>query len=166
MSWQQPTSSTFAGRSGYSWSCLTRGTIDEADQQKGRPIAELPIPDEVAAAGDTGGGHDIVIQHRLAYQSDELVNWCPALGTVLANEEDNQDGKSERGETSGASGFPCVNGCCESPPTPSGWRMIWPVWTGRKASRSCRSDWIGRSTGAEVDFYVGDHFDSFEIASK
>ncbi len=62
---------------------------------KGRPIAELPIPPDVAAQG-----RDAVRlyqdEHRLAYQGEALVNWCPALGTVLANEEV-VDGKSERG---------------------------------------------------------------------
>ena len=46
-------------------------------------------------------------EHRLAYQCDALVNWCPALGTVLANEEV-IDGKSERGGTSGAADSPAA----------------------------------------------------------
>src|ERR1700686_1576553 len=60
-------------------------------QKKGRPISELPIPPDVqnvAAYRD---------RHRLAYQAEVPVNWCPALGTVLANEEV-IDGKSERGD--------------------------------------------------------------------
>jgi leucyl-tRNA synthetase len=64
-------------------------------QQKGRLIAELPIPDEVAAEGETAVRR-YQDEHRLAYQADALVNWCPALGTVLANEEV-KDGRSERG---------------------------------------------------------------------
>ena len=129
----------------------------DPEQQKGRPIAELPIPDDVQAAGDR------VISlwrddHRLAYQSDELVNWCPALGTVLANEEI-IDGKSERG------GHPV-----ERRPLRQ-WMLRITAYADRLESdlegldwsygiRKLQSDWIGRSTGAEVDFYIGDK-DSF-----
>ena len=35
--------------------------------------------------------------HRLAYISEAPVNWCPGLGTVLANEEVTADGRSDRG---------------------------------------------------------------------
>src|SRR5882757_9313225 len=57
---------------------------------KGRPIAELPIPEGVA---DADAYRD---SKRLAYRAEVPVNWCPELGTVLANEEV-IDGKSERG---------------------------------------------------------------------
>ncbi len=53
---------------------------------KGRPIAELAIPPDVAAAGDEAVRR-YQDAHRLAYQSHAPVNWCPSLGTVLANEE-------------------------------------------------------------------------------
>ncbi|MFK8113706.1 MAG: class I tRNA ligase family protein, partial [Rubripirellula sp.] len=68
----------------------------DADQQKGRPIAELPIPADVEQAGpeEVEKYRDA---NRLAYEGEALVNWCPNLGTVLANEEV-QDGKSERGD--------------------------------------------------------------------
>src|SRR5947209_3428571 len=62
---------------------------------KGRPIAELPIPEGVT---DPDAYRD---SKRLAYRAEVPVNWCPALGTVLANEEV-VDGKSEIG------GFPVV----------------------------------------------------------
>ena len=62
---------------------------------KGRPIAELPIP---AGTEDPEAYRD---SRRLAYRALVAVNWCPGLGTVLANEEV-IDGKSERG------GFPVV----------------------------------------------------------
>jgi leucyl-tRNA synthetase len=39
----------------------------------------------------------VVDAHRLAYLSEAPVNWCPALGTVLANEEVTAEGRSERG---------------------------------------------------------------------
>ncbi len=72
----------------------------DAEQKKGRPISELPIPAEVRAQGQ------IAVRryqdtYRLAYQAEVAVNWCPELGTVLANEEV-VDGKSEVG------GFPVV----------------------------------------------------------
>jgi leucyl-tRNA synthetase len=40
---------------------------------------------------------EVIDNHRLAYMADVPVNWCPALGTVLANEEVTNDGRSERG---------------------------------------------------------------------
>ncbi len=58
----------------------------DAGEQRGRPIGELPIPPEVTAAGPDAVRR-YQDQHRLAYQSEAPVNWCPALGTVLANEE-------------------------------------------------------------------------------
>ena len=63
---------------------MTRGLI--FDQQKGRPISELPIPKNVQESGEeaVSAYRD---DHRLAYQSEAPVNWCPELGTVLANEE-------------------------------------------------------------------------------
>ncbi|MDP6443663.1 MAG: class I tRNA ligase family protein, partial [Pirellulaceae bacterium] len=72
------------------------GTWYDAEARRGRPIAELPIPDDVAMEGGDAV-REYQDDHRLAYQSDALVNWCPALGTVLANEEV-VDGLSERGE--------------------------------------------------------------------
>ncbi len=135
----------------------------DADQQKGRPISELPIPNEVTAEGDAAV-EKYRDDHRLAYQDDALVNWCPGLGTVLANEEV-QDGKSERG------GHPVkriplrqwmlritayaerlLDGLDD---------LAWP--TGIK---KLQQDWIGRSTGAEVDFYVGDKasFDAWQAS--
>jgi len=68
----------------------------DEDRQKGRPIAELPIPDDITAEGEDAV-RQYVDEHRLAYQIEAPVNWCPALGTVLANEEV-KDGKSERGD--------------------------------------------------------------------
>jgi leucyl-tRNA synthetase len=94
----------------------------DPQQQKGRPIAELPIPAEVAAEGEAAVRR-YQDDHRLAYQADALVNWCPALGTVLANEEV-KDGKSERGGHR-SSGCRCGSGCCGSRPTPTGSNGTW-----------------------------------------
>ena len=58
----------------------------DSDQSKARPISELPIPDDVKAQGHRAV-EDYRAEHRLAYLSEELVNWCPELGSVLANEE-------------------------------------------------------------------------------
>ena len=124
----------------------------DKQQQKGRPIAELPIPDDMRAAGETAVAQ-YRDEHRLAYQSDELVNWCPALGTVLANEEV-IDGKSERG------GHPV-----ERRPLRQ-WMLKITAYGDRLEKdlepldwsygiKKLQSDWIGRSSGAEVDFFIG-----------
>ncbi len=124
----------------------------DEDQQRGRPIAELPIPDQV---GQQGADAVRVYQdeHRLAYQSEAPVNWCPALGTVLANEEV-VDGKSERG------GHPVVRMPLRQ------WMLRITAYAERlekdlegldwpDSIKALQRNWIGRSTGAEVDFYIG-----------
>ena len=97
-------------------------------------------------------GATIRISVRLAYVAEVPVNWCPELGTVLANEEV-IDGKSEVG------GFPVVR----SPMrqwmlriTAYAERLIndlegldWP-----DSMKEMQRNWIGRSEGAEVDFNV------------
>ena len=124
----------------------------DPQQQKGRPIAELPIPAEVAAEGEAAVRR-YQDDHRLAYQADALVNWCPALGTVLANEEV-KDGKSERG------GHPV-----ERLPLRQ-WMLRITAYADRlerdldglswsDGIKNMQREWIGRSTGGEVDFYIG-----------
>ena len=91
---------------------------------------------------------------RLAYVADVLVNWCPELGTVLANEEV-VDGKSEVG------GFPVVRRPMRQwmlRITAYAERLIdelegldWP-----QGIKLLQRNWIGRSEGAEVDFKIDD----------
>lgn len=120
--------------------------------KKGRPIAELPIPESVKAEGENAvdAYRD---RFRLAYQDDALVNWCPALGTVLANEEV-IDGKSERGSHP-VQRIPLRQ-----------WMLRITAYADRLLAdldgldwsagiKKLQSDWIGRSQGAEVDFYIG-----------
>lgn len=124
----------------------------DADQQRGRPIRELPIPAGVKAEGEDAirAYQD---EHRLAYQTEAPVNWCPALGTVLANEEV-IDGKSERG------GHPVVRMPLRQ------WMLRITAYADRlendldsldwsEGIKALQRNWIGRSTGAEVDFFVG-----------
>jgi leucyl-tRNA synthetase len=124
----------------------------DAEQQRGRPISELPIPHEVKAAGDDAV-RAYQDERRLAYQSEAPVNWCPALGTVLANEEV-IDGKSERG------GHPVVRMPLRQ------WMLRITAYADRlerdlesldwhEGIKALQRNWIGRSTGAEVDFFIG-----------
>jgi leucyl-tRNA synthetase len=123
----------------------------DAEQKRGRPIAELPIPPEVQAEGEkpVRAYQD---GKRLAYQAEVPVNWCPALGTVLANEEV-VDGKSERG------GHPVVRMPLRQ------WLLRITAYAERlledlalvdwpESIKKMQRDWIGRSEGAEVDFQV------------
>lgn len=73
---------------------LYNSWFDEA-QQKARPIEELSIPADVTVQGKAAI-EAFRAEHRLAFYADAMVNWCPALGTVLANEEV-INGRSERG---------------------------------------------------------------------
>ncbi|MGB7323322.1 MAG: leucine--tRNA ligase, partial [Rubripirellula sp.] len=125
----------------------------DTEQLKGRPIDELPIPAEIEAKGDieVAKYRD---SFRLAYQDDALVNWCPALGTVLANEEV-IDGKSERGDHP-VQRIPLRQWMLRI--TAYAERLISDLepldWSPGIKKLQC--DWIGRSTGAEVDFYLGE----------
>ena len=123
----------------------------DPEVQRGRPIAELPIPAEVAAGGAAAVAR-YRDEQRLAYQSEAPVNWCPALGTVLANEEV-IGGVSERG------GHPVVRIPLRQ------WMLRITAYADRlerdiegvdwpASIKKLQSDWIGRSTGAEVDFFV------------
>ncbi|MCJ8277620.1 MAG: leucine--tRNA ligase, partial [Bdellovibrionales bacterium] len=97
----------------------------------------------------------------LAYQKEVPVNWCPALKTVLANEEV-VDGKSERG------GHPVIRKPMKQwmlKITDYADRLLedlekinWPDRT-----KEGQKNWIGRSVGAKVFFQVKDHDDSMEI---
>lgn len=124
----------------------------DPQQQKGRPISELPIPEEVYAEGDAAV-RKYQDSQRLAYQSEVPVNWCPALGTVLANEEV-VGGVSERG------GHPV-----ERRPLRQ-WMLRITAYADRlekdldqvdwpESVKLLQRNWIGRSTGAEVDFFLG-----------
>ncbi|WP_024756725.1 leucine--tRNA ligase [Streptomyces exfoliatus] len=136
---------------------------DEA--AKARPIAELieqfengtrEVPgtrawSELSAAERS----DVLSEYRLAYASDAPVNWCPGLGTVLANEEVTADGRSERGN------FPVFKSKLRQ------WNMRITAYADRllddldaldwpEAIKLQQRNWIGRSEGARVDFQVGD----------
>src|SRR5262249_520748 len=67
----------------------------DPEQKRGPPIPEFPLRPQVRAKG-AAAVRAYQDSKRLAYQIEAPVNWCPALGTVLANEEV-VDGKSERG---------------------------------------------------------------------
>jgi leucyl-tRNA synthetase len=131
---------------------LVFDTWYDAAQQKGRPISELPIPDAVAEQGPAAVER-YRDEHRLAYQIEAPVNWCPALGTVLANEEV-IGGLSERGQ------HPVVRLPLRQ------WMLRITAYADRlendldgldwtESIKLLQKNWIGRSTGAEVDFYVG-----------
>jgi leucyl-tRNA synthetase len=119
---------------------------------RGRPIAELPIPEGVQAAGSSAVRR-YQDSFRLAYQSEAPVNWCPALGTVLANEEV-IGGLSERG------GHPVVRIPLRQ------WMLRITAYADRlekdlasldwsEGIKALQRNWIGRSVGAEVDFFIG-----------
>jgi leucyl-tRNA synthetase len=139
---------------------LLYNTWFDPQQQKGRPISELPIPGDVH---DTEAYKD---DHRLAYQIEAPVNWCPALGTVLANEEVIQ-GRSERGN------HPVVRIPLRQ------WMLRITAYADRlendlaaldwsESIKALQRNWIGRSTGAEVDFYIGvaDNFEQWKTNRK
>jgi leucyl-tRNA synthetase len=126
---------------------LFNSYFDEREQ-KAKPIEQLPIP---------GGLTDeqrrrFIDDNRLAYQADVAVNWCPALGTVLANEEV-IGGVSERG------GHPVVRKPMRQwmlRITKYAERLLedlnevdWP-----ESIKKLQTDWIGKSIGAEVKFRV------------
>ena len=118
---------------------------------KAEPIETLEYPDEVTSDEAKRAYRD---EHRLAYVSHAPVNWCPELGTVLANEEV-IDGKSEVG------GHPVVRKPMRQ------WMLRITAFAQRllddldtidwsDSLKEMQRNWIGRSEGAEVTFTVQD----------
>ena len=133
----------------------------DEDQDRARPIADLihefesgerTAPDgrawsELSAAERAS----VIDDRRLAYVSEAPVNWCPGLGTVVANEEVTADGRSDRGN------FPVFKRNMRQ------WMMRITTYADRliddlelldwtDAIKSMQRNWIGRSYGAEVHF--------------
>ena len=139
---------------------------DETD--RARPIDELvdllaaggrPMPAGVRGVPDGAGWADldelsqrrVVDAHRLAYVAEAPVNWCPALGTVLSNEEVTAEGRSERGD------FPVFQRSLRQ------WMMRITAYAPRlladldaldwpEAIKLQQRNWIGRSEGAHITF--------------
>jgi leucyl-tRNA synthetase len=124
----------------------------DEEEQTAKPIEQLTIP----AGLDEDQKQRYIDGHRLAYEAEVPVNWCPALGTVLANEEV-IGGVSERG------GHPVIRKPMRQwmlRITKYAERLLddlnevnWP-----ESIKKLQVDWIGKSTGADVDFKV-DGFD-------
>jgi len=94
---------------------------------------------------------DVIDAHRLVYRADSMVNWCPGLGTVLANEEVTADGRSDRGN------FPVFRKRLRQ------WMMRITAYSDRllddldvldwpEKVKTMQRNWIGRSTGAAALF--------------
>ncbi|CAB4876672.1 unannotated protein [freshwater metagenome] len=128
---------------------------------RARPITELvaaldsgerPTPDgRPWSALSTAEQRTVVDDHRLAYVSEAPVNWCPGLGTVVANEEVTNDGRSDRGN------FPVFKRNMRQ------WMMRITAYADRliddldlldwtDAIKAMQRNWIGRSEGARVRF--------------
>ncbi|WP_282112138.1 class I tRNA ligase family protein [Maribacter stanieri] len=104
---------------------------------------------------------EILLQYRLTYLADTEVNWCPALGTVLANDEI-VNGVSERG------GHPVVRKKMTQ------WSMRISAYAQRlldglnkidwpQPLKDSQTNWIGRSQGASAVFNVKEHDEKIEV---
>ncbi|PTN07268.1 leucine--tRNA ligase [Mangrovibacterium marinum] len=122
----------------------------DAEQGKGRPISELPIPAEVKAEGDAAV-NEYISKKRLAYYDNAQVWWCPNCKTVCANEEVLTDGSHEK----------C--GHQVNRKNLKQWLLRIPHYAQRllegldeldwpEGVKDMQKNWIGKSTGAEVDF--------------
>ncbi len=133
----------------------------DATANKARPIAELIAELDSGARRledgrdwaklPAGERADVVDSFRLVYRADSLVNWCPGLGTVLANEEVTSDGRSDRGN------FPVFRKRLRQ------WMMRITAYADRlledldvldwpEQVKTMQRNWIGRSTGAMAVF--------------
>ena len=157
------------------------GSYYDNAQRKARPIAELVAAFErggtegVSAACseelsftaaewqamDERRRQEVLMNYRIAYLGETMVNWCPQLGTVLANDEV-VDGVSERG------GYPvvqkkmrqwCLRVSAYAQRLLDGLDTI--DWT--DSLKETQRNWIGRSEGAEVRFRIKGSGDEFTI---
>ena len=150
-------------------------------QQKARPIAELeaafaeggsaavdaacgevePFTAEQWNAFDEKQKASVLMQYRIAYQGETAVNWCPALGTVLANDEV-KEGYSVRG------GHPVEQKKMTQ------WQLRVSAYAGRlledledldwtDSLKDMQRNWIGKSQGAEMVFRVSNGAEEYDM---
>ncbi|MBR6933604.1 MAG: leucine--tRNA ligase, partial [Bacteroidales bacterium] len=104
---------------------------------------------------------DVLMHYRIAYQGESTVNWCPALGTVLANDEV-KDGYSERG------GHPVFQKKMVQ------WQLRVSAYAGRllegldridwtDSLKEMQKNWIGKSQGAEMVFKVRNGEEEYDM---
>jgi leucyl-tRNA synthetase len=124
-----------------------------AEYEAGTRTLPAPYTETAWADLDPVTRRRVVDGQRLAYVSETPVNWCPGLGTVLANEEVTVDGRSERGN------FPVFKRNLRQ------WNLRITAYADRLADdldridwpekvRLMQRNWIGRSEGAMVTFEV------------
>ncbi len=157
------------------------GSWYDNQQQKARPIAELeaafaeggsaavdaacgevaPFTAEEWKAFDEKQKSDVLMQYRIAYQGETAVNWCPALGTVLANDEV-KEGYSVRG------GHPVEQKKMTQ------WQLRVSAYAGRlledledldwtDSLKDMQRNWIGKSQGAEMVFKVSNGSEEYDM---
>ena len=138
----------------------------DAERDAARPIAELIAELDADARHPSAGTNpfgkpwseltklqrrQVIDNHRLVYRAEAVVNWCPGLGTVLADEEVTAEGRSERGN------FPVFRKPLAQ------WMMRITAYADRLVRdldlidwpdnvRTMQRNWIGKSTGAHIDF--------------
>ena len=133
----------------------------DAEQQRARPISELVAELESGTRSTPDGQQwgalsavqraGVIDGYRLAYLAETPVNWCPGLGTVVANEEVTADGRSDRGN------FPVFKRSMRQ------WMMRITAYADRligdlelldwtDSIKAMQRNWIGRSEGALVRF--------------
>ncbi len=135
----------------------------DEDANRARPVADLTAQFESGTRATPDGRawselteadqRRVIDDHRLAYISTELVNWCPGLGTVLANEEVTADGRSDIGN------YPVYRRPLRQwvlRITAFAERLIddldlldWP-----ESIKQMQRNWIGRSEGARIELAV------------
>jgi leucyl-tRNA synthetase len=151
------------------------------DAQQARPISELIEVFELQGTKDLNIAHtepfvftaeawkkktekekqEALMNYRIAYLADTMVNWCPALGTVLANDEVSE-GLSIRG------GYPVEQRKMRQ------WSLRVSAYAQRlldgletidwtESLKETQRNWIGRSEGAEMDFQIKDSTINFTV---
>ncbi|HJY14015.1 MAG TPA: class I tRNA ligase family protein, partial [Flavobacterium sp.] len=157
-----------------SWYCRKEGkAFDIADlvtvfEESGNALVEAVCDDNVAifTAAEWNSYSDdqkekILLQYRMTYLAETEVNWCPGLGTVLANDEI-VNGVSERG------GYPVIRKKMTQ------WSMRISAYAERllqglndidwsESIKESQRNWIGKSVGAMVSFNVKNHDEVIDV---
>ncbi|MCV2486647.1 leucine--tRNA ligase [Flavobacterium sp. SH_e] len=157
-----------------SWYCRKQGKAFDISElvtvfeESGNALVEAVCDDNVAIfTADEWKSYSedqkekILLQYRMTYLAETEVNWCPGLGTVLANDEI-VNGVSERG------GFPVIRKKMTQ------WSMRISAYAERlleglnnidwsESIKESQRNWIGKSVGALVTFNVKDHNEVIEV---